>query len=80
MLQEYEVYFTFWGKKMKAKVLANGIEHAKEQVSDKLYFHKVKVAGESSLDDAIDELKEMMENIKALREFVEKFDSPKNRH
>jgi len=41
MKNNYSVYFEIYGKKMKSKVLADSVEDAKQQVIDKIVFHKI---------------------------------------
>ncbi|PRY90602.1 hypothetical protein [Mongoliibacter ruber] len=79
MLQEYEVYFEFFGKKMKSKVLANSIEQAKEQILDKVNFHKVEAAKDSELNDAINGMNEVIDALQSLKELKEKLDTLKKR-
>jgi hypothetical protein len=79
MLHEYEVYFEFFGKKMKSKVLANSIEQAKEQILDKVNFHKVEVAKYSELNDAINGINEVVDALHTMKELREKLDTLKKK-
>ena len=40
--KNYSVYFEIYGKKMKAKVLAESMTEAQQKVKDKIIIHKTK--------------------------------------
>ena len=41
-MNEYEVYFTIYGKKMKATVKADTEDHARNCIRNKINFDKIK--------------------------------------
>lgn len=40
-MRNFDVYFELYGKKMKARVMAENEEGAKKEVQNKIIFHKV---------------------------------------
>ncbi len=56
-MREYTVYFYFFGRKMKTKVIAKTEAEAQQQVIDKLVFIKVE-ADKSAFNSIIEGLEE----------------------
>jgi hypothetical protein len=51
--KNFDVYFEIYGKKMKAVVMADNEQQAKELVKEKIIFHKVKKS-KDEFNDAMD--------------------------
>ena len=54
-INEYEIYFEVYGKKMKVKVSAQTEKDAKQKVKDKIIFHKIEV--DNSVEGIIEKIK-----------------------
>ena len=52
--KNYSVYFEIYGKKMKAKVLAENMTEAQQKVKDKIIFHKTVSEGKDYFNKAMD--------------------------
>lgn len=46
IMRNFDVYFEIFGKKMKTRILAENEEKAKEEVKNKIVFHKVEKSNE----------------------------------
>jgi hypothetical protein len=55
---KYEVYFEFFGRKMRMEVDATSEQAAKNIITNKIMFHKVKLKKVSD-DDVVNHLKNM---------------------
>ena len=53
----YSVYFEIYGKKMKAKVLAENMTEAQQKVKDKIIFHKTVIEEKDYFNKAMDLMK-----------------------
>ena len=60
MSKNYSVYFEIYGKKMKAKVLAENMTEAQQKVKDKIIFHKTVIEEKDYFNKAVD----LLNNIK----------------
>lgn len=52
--KNYSVYFEIYGKKMKAKVLAESVKEAQEKVKDKIIFYKIVIEKKDEFNQAMD--------------------------
>jgi len=52
--KNYSVYFEIYGKKMKAKILAESMTDAQQKVKDKIIFHKTVVEDKDEFNQAMD--------------------------
>ncbi len=52
--KNYSVYFEIYGKKMKAKVLAESMTEAQQKVKDKIIFHKTVIEEKDEFNQAMD--------------------------
>lgn len=52
--KNYSVYFEIFGKKMKAKVLAESEEEAQQKVKSKIIFHKTVIEKKDEFNQAMD--------------------------
>ena len=57
-MRNFDVYFEIYGKKMKARVMAETEKLAKEEVKNKIIFHKVEKPKEE-----FNESMDIMDNI-----------------
>ena len=55
--KNYSVYFEIYGKKMKAKVLAENMTGAQQKVKDKIIFHKTVIEEKDYFNKAMDLMK-----------------------
>ena len=62
--KNYTVYFEIYGKKMKAKVLAESMEEAQQKVNSKIIFHKIVIEEKDKFNQAIDMLDDMTNNFR----------------
>jgi len=46
IMKNFDVYFEIFGKKMRTRILAENQEKAKEEVKNKIVFHKVEKSNE----------------------------------
>jgi hypothetical protein len=60
-MKNYTVYFEIYGKKMKAKILAESMTDAQAKIKDKIIFHKVVEDSKDEFNQAIDMLDSMMD-------------------
>jgi len=58
-MKNYDVYFEIYGKKMKAKILADSMTDAKKKIIDKMIFHKVVPTPKDEFNEAGDILDQM---------------------
>lgn len=56
-MKTYEIYFELFGKKMKTTITANSEYEAKDEIFNKIEFHKI-----SCIDETDDEIKTEHEN------------------
>lgn len=58
IMKNFDVYFEIFGKKMKTRILAENQEKAKEEVKNRIVFHKVEKSNEefNQCIDILDEL------------------------
>lgn len=42
-MKKYMVYFEFFGRKMKIEVIAENEQEAKDQIKDRLIFHRIDI-------------------------------------
>ena len=59
-MKNYDVYFEIYGKKLKTTILAESEEKAKENVRNKIVFHKVVKDQKDEFNQATDMLDEMI--------------------
>lgn len=59
--KKYSVYFEIYGKKMKAKVLAESMTEAQQKVKDKIIFHKTVVEDKDEFNQAMDLMNEIID-------------------
>ena len=52
--KNYSVYFEIYGKKMKAKILAESMTDAQQKVKDKIIFHKTVIEEKDEFNQAMD--------------------------
>ena len=52
--KNYIVYFEIYGKKMKAKVLAESMTEVQQKVKDKIIFHKTMIEEKDEFNQAMD--------------------------
>lgn len=52
--KNYSVYFEIYGKKMKAKILAESMTEAQQKVRDKILFHKTVIEEKDEFNQAMD--------------------------
>jgi hypothetical protein len=57
-MKNFDVYFEIFGKKMKTRILAENQEKAKEEVKNKIVFHKVEKSNEE-FNQCMDILEEL---------------------
>lgn len=60
-MKNYTVYFEIYGKKMKAKVLAESMTDAQTQIKEKIKFHKVVKDEKDEFNQATDILDSMID-------------------
>ena len=58
IMKNFDVYFEIFGKKMKTRILAENQEKAKEEVKNKIVFHKVEKSNEE-FNQCMDILEEL---------------------
>ncbi len=63
-MKNYDVYFELFGKKMKTKVLAESEVKAKEEVKNKIIFHKVAKVKDDAFNDVTDIIDKMKDFFK----------------
>ena len=61
--KNYNVYFEIYGKKMKAKVLAENEIQAKQKVKDKVIFYKAEIDKNDDYNKSIDMMDELLTNL-----------------
>ena len=54
MKKSHTVYFEIYGKKMKAKILAESNDDAKTQIKEKIIFHKVVKEKDDDFNKSVD--------------------------
>lgn len=54
MKKNHTVYFEIYGKKMKAKILAESNDDAKTQIKEKIIFHKVVKEKDDDFNKSVD--------------------------
>lgn len=61
-MRNFDVYFELYGKKMKARVIADNAENAKKEVQNKIIFHKVEKPKEefNEVMDMIDKMNDIL--------------------
>ena len=59
--KNYSVYFEIYGKKMKAKVLAENMTEAQQKIKDKIIFHKTVADKEDYFNKSADMLNNIMD-------------------
>ena len=64
MQRNHDVYFEFYGRKMRAKILAETKEEAIQQIKDKIIFHKVVVDKKDEFNHCIDILDSIVSGLK----------------
>jgi hypothetical protein len=60
-MKNYTVYFDLYGKKMKAKVLAESNNDAQQKIKEKITFHKVVEDPEDEFNQATDIFNSIMD-------------------
>lgn len=58
IMKNFDVYFEIFSKKMKTRILAENKEKAKEEVKNKIIFHKVEKSNEE-FNQCMDILEEL---------------------
>lgn len=53
-MKNYNVYFELYGKKMKATILAENEQQAKQKILEKVMFHKVELKPKDEFNSIMD--------------------------
>lgn len=61
-MRNFDVYFELYGKKMKARVIADNTENAKKEVQNRIIFHKVEKPKEefNEVMDMMDKMNDIL--------------------
>jgi hypothetical protein len=61
-MRNFDVYFELYGKKMKARVMADNEETAKKEVQNRIIFHKVEKPKEefNEVMDMMDKMNDIL--------------------
>lgn len=59
--KNYDVFFELYGKKMKATVMAESENEAKQIVISKLIFHKVEVKKNDAFNKAVNQMEDIFD-------------------
>lgn len=57
---KYDIFFEIYGKKMKATILADNVNDAKERIKNKIIFHKIEVAKKEPITDIFSDLDDIL--------------------
>lgn len=61
--RNYTVFFELYGRKMKAKILADNIGEAKKKIKDKIVFHKIIIEKKDIFNQCMNMLDDIVDNL-----------------